>query len=145
VEIIKDKQAWIDGQANVIKNSAIEHLDIRITDVDDDSIEMTMPVNEKTRQPFGLLHGGMNMVLAESAASFHATWGVDLSERVPVGIEISGSHLRSASDGLVRAKARVLRRSRNFIVHQVDIFHEETGKQLSAARVTNYYKRVGAE
>jgi uncharacterized protein (TIGR00369 family) len=90
----------------------------------------------------GLLHGGINMVLAETAASLHACWGVDLSEKVPVGIEINGSHVRAATQGWVRVEGRVIRRTRSLVFHQVDMIDEASGEVLSTGRVTNYYKAV---
>ena len=80
------------------------------------------------------------MVLAETAASVHACWGVDLSKVFPVGIEVNGSHLRSASEGHILANATVIRRSRTLIVHAIDIVHEETNRVLCVSRVTNFYK-----
>jgi 1,4-dihydroxy-2-naphthoyl-CoA hydrolase len=122
----KDKQAWIDNFQQITRDTAVETLEISLVDIDDDTVV--------------LLHGGVSMVLAETAASFHASWGVDFNLVAPVGIEINGSHLRSATDGHVRAVGRVLRRSRALIVHEVEIVHEESGQLLSIARVTNYYK-----
>jgi 1,4-dihydroxy-2-naphthoyl-CoA hydrolase len=107
-----------------------------------DSIILSMPISDATRQPFGLLHGGVNMVLAETAASFHACWGIDLNEKAPVGIEINGSHLNSADSGNVRAVAKVLRKSASLIVHEIEIFHVETGRLLCVSRVTNFYKKL---
>jgi uncharacterized protein (TIGR00369 family) len=101
-----------------------------------------MPINDKTKQPYGLLHGGITMALVETAASVHASWGVDLTVVAPVGIEISGSHVRSAREGTVRAVGKVVRRSRSMIVHQVDVFLAETGELLTTARMTNYFKPV---
>lgn len=115
-------------------------LDIRLTDVDADHIELQMPISDAVRQPMGLLHGGVSMVLAETAASMHACWGVDLTKVHPVGVEINGSHLRSAREGTVRAVGTVVRRSRTLVVHQIDIFHLESGRQLCTARVTNLLK-----
>jgi 1,4-dihydroxy-2-naphthoyl-CoA hydrolase len=121
------------------------HLGIEITRYDADGVEMTMPITDKTRQPLGLFHGGMSMVLAESAASMHACWGLDLTQVMPVGIEINGSHLSSARDGTVRATARVLRRGRSTIVHAIEIHHVETGALLCVSRVTNFFKSIGAK
>jgi 1,4-dihydroxy-2-naphthoyl-CoA hydrolase len=104
-----------------------------------------MPITDKTRQPLGLLHGGINMVLAESAASLHAVWGIDLNEVNPVGVEISGSHVQSAKEGTVRAEGNVISRTRSFIVHQVDIYHQETEKLLSSVRVRVYYKKIAKD
>ena len=138
----KDKQLWLEGIKSVHQNTAAEHLEIEVTDISDDRVELKMPITDKARQPMGLLHGGVSMVIAETAASLHACWGIDLSEQVPVGIEINGSHLRSAEEGVVVGVGKVVRRSRKLIVHQVDLYHEATGDHLCTARVTNYYKSV---
>jgi uncharacterized protein (TIGR00369 family) len=122
------------------KNTAVDALGIELVAIDDDHIDLRMPITDAARQPMGLLHGGVSMVLAESAASLHACWFVDLTKKAPVGIEINGSHVRSASEGNVRAVGRVLRRTRTLIFHQVDITLEATGELLSTARVTNYYR-----
>lgn len=137
-----DNQQWLEGFNSIHKHTAVENLGIKLVDINADRIELSMPISDKARQPYGLLHGGVSMVLAETAASVHATWGVDLSQVQPVGIEISGSHVRSASQGEVRAVATVVRRSKALIVHQVNILHAESGKLLSSARVTNFYKPV---
>lgn len=122
------------------RNTVDEMLGVEVAEIDEDNIVLRMPITDRARQPMGLLHGGVSMVLAESAASIHACWGVDLSKRAPVGIEINGSHVRSASEGMVKAVATVVRRSRSLVVHQVEIIHEETDRVLSVARVTNFYK-----
>ncbi len=123
------------------RNTAV-HLGIEVTRYDAEGVELTMPVTDKCRQPMGLLHGGMSMVLAESAASIHACWGLDLTKTIPVGIEINGSHLASTADGTVRAIARVLRRGQSTIVHEIEITHVESGRLLCVSRVTNFFKRV---
>ena len=101
-------------------------------------------MSDRARQPSGLLHGGISMVLAETAASLHACWHVDLSRFVPVGIEINGSHIRSASQGHILAKANIIRRSFKLVVHNVEIAHEESARALCLARVTNFYKETHA-
>lgn len=126
----------------VSRHTIMEALDIRVEAFSEDSIILSMPISDATRQPFGLLHGGVNMVLAETAASFHACWGIDLNEKAPVGIEINGSHLNSADSGNVRAVGRVLRKSASLVVHEVEIFHVETGRLLCVSRVTNFYKKL---
>lgn len=140
MEFPTDEQAWLDGFDHMHANTVIEHLGIKLEAINADQIVLTMPISDKARQPFGLLHGGISMVLAETAGSVHACWGIDLSKVSPVGIEISGSHVRSAQEGTVRAVGRVVRRSRAMIVHQVEIFLVESGELLCTARVTNYYK-----
>jgi len=136
------KTKYIEKILEMQKNSAAEYLGIKPVDFDENFIELHMPISEKLKQPYGILHGGMNMVLAESAASIHAAYGRNLDEEVPVGIEINGSHVGMASDGNVKAIAKVANRTKNFIVHTVEIWHIETDKLLSTARVTNYYKKI---
>ena len=110
--------------------------------MDENGLTLRMPITNATRQPFGLLHGGISLLLAESAASMHSVWDINPEEVAPVGIEINGSHLRSAASGHVIAIARLLRRSHTLAVHSVAIIHEETQNQLCECRVTNYFKRI---
>ncbi len=110
--------------------------------MDEKGLTLRIPITNATRQPFGLLHGGISLLLAESAASMHSAWDINPEEVIPVGIEINGSHLRSATSGHVIAVARVLRRSHALAVHSVQIIHEETKNQLCECRVTNYFKRT---
>jgi 1,4-dihydroxy-2-naphthoyl-CoA hydrolase len=126
----------------LIPNTALEPLGVEVLSVDENGLTLRMPITNATRQPFGLLHGGISLLLAESAASMHSAWDINPEEVAPVGIEINGSHLRSATSGHVIATARLLRRSQSFAFHSVEITHEETGHQLCACRVTNYYKRI---
>jgi 1,4-dihydroxy-2-naphthoyl-CoA hydrolase len=126
----------------LIPHTAVEALGIEIVSVDSDHILLRMPMADRARQPLGLLHGGISMVLAESAASMHACWEVDLSRFVPVGVEINGSHLRSASEGHILAKGTVIRRLPKLAVHNVEIIHEETNRLLCVSRVTNFYKTL---
>src|ERR1700722_1831255 len=95
----------------LLPKTAPEALGVEIISVDAEQILLRMPMSDRARQPLGLLHGGISMVLAETAASLHACWDLDLSRFVPVGIEISGSHIRPASDGHILAKESVVRRS----------------------------------
>jgi 1,4-dihydroxy-2-naphthoyl-CoA hydrolase len=125
----------------IIPNTALEPLGIHVTSANEEWLSLRMPITNASRQPFGLLHGGISLLLAESAASMHACWGIDLNSVFPVGIEINGSHLRSASSGYVLATAQLLRRSKTLAVHEVKIVHEETNELLCVCRVTNYYKR----
>jgi 1,4-dihydroxy-2-naphthoyl-CoA hydrolase len=132
----------LEQMRELIPHTAVEALGIEIVSVDSEHILLRMPMADRARQPLGLLHGGISMVLAESAASMHACWEVDLSRFVPVGVEISGSHLRSASDGHILAKGTVIRRSPKLAVHNVEIIHEETNRLLCVSRVTNFYKTL---
>jgi 1,4-dihydroxy-2-naphthoyl-CoA hydrolase len=126
----------------LLPKTAPEALGVEILSVDAERLLLRMPMSDRARQPSGLLHGGISMVLAETAASLHACWDLDLSRSVPVGIEISGSHIRPAADGHILARASVVRRSFKLVVHTVEIVHEESGQVLCLSRVTNYYKEI---
>ena len=121
--------------------TALEAFGLVLIEVGEEELVLEMPIRKEFLQPAGLLHGGISLFLAESAASLQACVGVDLRERQPVGIEINGSHLRSVGEGRLVATARVIRRSMNLIVHEVMIRHRETGRELCACRVTNYYRK----
>ncbi len=120
-------------------------LGVELISVSAETLVLELEISDKVRQPYGLLHGGVSMLLAEGAASMHASFGVDLSKVSPVGMEINGSHLRSAREGRVQARATVLRRGRHAIVHDVRIVHVETERLLCQARVTNMYRPARAE
>ena len=122
------------------KNTAMEVMGITLTAIDNEQIELHMPMTNAARQPYGILHGGVNMLLAETAASMHAVYLADMSKEVAFGIEINGSHIRSAKDGTIKTIGRVVRRTRSLVFHQVDIYHVESDQLLCTARVTNFFK-----
>jgi uncharacterized protein (TIGR00369 family) len=124
--------------------TALEAFGLILVEVGDDRLVLEMPIKPEHRQPMGLLHGGVHLFLAESAASLHACLGIDLRKKHPVGIEVNGSHLHSVRDGNVCATAEVVRRSKTKIIHQVAIHHVESGRQLCVCRVTNLYRSAGS-
>src|SRR3984957_3612689 len=128
----------------LLPKTAPEALGVEIVSADAEGLLLRMPMSDRARQPLGLLHGGISMVLPETAASLHACWETDLSRFVPGGIEINGSYIGSASDGHIQAKASIVRRSSQLVVHTVEIAHEESGRILVVARVTNFYKTMQA-
>lgn len=89
------------------ENSMLAHLGIVFTVIGDDYLEATMPVDVRTQQPFGLLHGGASVVLAESMGSIAGYLSVEEGKSV-VGIEVSASHHRAVSSGEVRGICRPL-------------------------------------
>jgi len=139
-----DPAAWAVIFEAVRATTATGALGITLLDVGPDDMSMEMPISDAVRQPYGLLHGGASALLAETVASFHACWGQDLTQVAPVGIELNISHLHSAREGRVRARGRVLRRTRHTVVHEVEIVHVETGRLLAVARVTNLLRPVDA-
>jgi 1,4-dihydroxy-2-naphthoyl-CoA hydrolase len=137
-----EKEKWLARIREAHARTALGALGGEVVDVDEDQLVLRMPITEKTLQPYGLLHGGISLFLIETAASSHAAYGIDLDEKAPVGIEVSGSHMRSATAGTLKAIARVLRRGNTHVVHDVEVLLEETGEVLCKGRMTNYYKKV---
>ncbi|WP_372653947.1 hotdog fold thioesterase [Halobacteriovorax sp.] len=100
-------------------------LDIKVSAINSDGLEATMPVNEKTKQPFGLLHGGASCVLAESVGSIASNLAVDNSKFAAVGQSINANHLKSARSGLVRAICKAVHIGKSSHVWDIRIFNEE--------------------
>lgn len=127
-----------------MSGSASDFVDLRVTAIGPDFIIADMPVDERTRQPFGLLHGGMSMVLAESLGSMASTLLVDGEHGAqPAGIEISGSHLRGVRDGRVTGICRALRIGRNLHFWRIDIRDAE-GTLCCSANLTVHVARRAA-
>lgn len=108
-----------------IKGTIIEALDIQTIELTADKVVCTMPVNDKTKQPFGLLHGGASVVLAETVASI-GTWAqIDQENEVAMGMEISANHLRSVGQGLVTAVGTPLHKGRSSMVWDIKLTDEQ--------------------
>lgn len=99
-------------------------LDIRFEAITDDTIEATMPVDSRTHQPFGLLHGGASVVLAETLGSV-AGYLCSAGEQKVVGLEVNANHIRSVRSGRVRGVCRALHVGSRHQVWQIDIFDEQ--------------------
>jgi 1,4-dihydroxy-2-naphthoyl-CoA hydrolase len=108
-----------------LKNTLMEALGIEVVALDKDLVEMTMPVDERTHQPLGFLHGGANVALAESAASIGACLHVDLDHFHVFGIEINANHVKSKRDGVVTAKATPIHVGKTTMVWEINIRDEE--------------------
>ena len=107
------------------QGTLLEQLHIRFTEVGDDYLVATMPVDHRTVQPAGLLHGGASAALAESLGSFGAYLIVDVSKFDCVGIEINANHVRAKRDGVVTGTARVLHLGRSTQVWDIRIVDEQ--------------------
>jgi len=107
------------------RGTIMEALDIETVLVSPDRVVCTMPVNEKTRQPFGLLHGGASLVLAETAASIGTYALIDQEHEIAVGMEINANHVRSVTDGKVTAVATPLHKGRSTMVWDIKITDEQ--------------------
>lgn len=110
-------------------------LGIEITDLQKGKVVATMPVDERTRQPFGLLHGGASVALAETVASVGAFELVDKEREVVVGLEINANHIRAKKDGVVTAVGTVLHQGKTTMVWDIKIMDEEE-KLICISRCT---------
>ncbi|MFZ3590617.1 hotdog fold thioesterase [Bacillus sp. DJP31] len=103
----------------------IATLGITITLLEDGKVMATMPVDERTHQPFGVLHGGASVALAETVASVGTYHLVDQETESCAGLEINANHLKAKKDGVVTAIATILHRGRTTMVWDIKIVDEE--------------------
>jgi len=107
-------------------NTAMEHLGIEVTEIGPDFITAKMPVDHRTKQPLGLLHGGASVLLAESLGSFASFLCIeDTSRYMSVGVEVNANHLRSVTGGYVWGTARPVRIGRLIQVWNIEIIDDE--------------------
>ena len=117
------------------KNTLLEQLNIIVTKVEPTVITATMPVDKRTHQPAGLLHGGATAALIESLGSLGSSLMVDLKKQSIVGLEINVNHLRGMREGTVTGIAKVVHAGRRTHVWQVDVCNEDD-KQIATGRLT---------
>lgn len=113
----------------------IKTLEINVLEASPEKVVATMPVQPKVHQPFGLLHGGASVALAESVASVGAFLSVADQGMLAVGLEINANHLRGVRDGIVTATATPIHKGRTTHVWQVEI-KDENGKMVCISRCT---------
>ncbi|WP_051591221.1 hotdog fold thioesterase [Bacillus sp. UNC438CL73TsuS30] len=119
----------------MVKNTLLEALGIEITHLEAGKVIATMPVDERTKQPVGLLHGGASVALAETVASLGAYELVDKATQGVVGLEINANHVRSAREGIVTAVATVLHQGKTTMVWDIKI-HDEKERLICVSRCT---------
>ena len=116
----------LEAMNTVHEGTLMETLGIVITEIGDDYVKGTMPVDERTKQPYGILHGGASLGLAETLASTGAGLCIDNSKYKIVGQEINANHLRSATEGLVTGIASPIFVGQRTQVWEVEIYKSET-------------------
>ncbi|WP_109125344.1 hotdog fold thioesterase [Dyella sp. C11] len=116
-------------------NTMMETLGIRITEFGDDWIRGTMPVDHRTHQPYGLLHGGASVALAETLGSTAAMLTLDPAQEVAVGLDINANHIRGARSGIVTGTARMVHIGRTTQVWEIRI-ETEAGELVCISRIT---------
>jgi uncharacterized protein (TIGR00369 family) len=116
-------------------NSLIQTLGIEFKQIEKGRVVATMPVDDRTRQPFGLLHGGASVALAESVASIGAYELVNKEKEVVVGLEINANHIKAKRDGFVTATGTVLHQGQTTMVWDIKITDEQD-QLISVSRCT---------
>ncbi|MBT4761156.1 MAG: hotdog fold thioesterase [Bdellovibrionaceae bacterium] len=113
----------------------LKYLDIVFTEITDHSITATMPVCEKTHQPYGYLHGGASVVLAESIGSVAANLTVDMDKYAAFGIEVNANHIKAVRSGSVRGVGRPIHRGVTTQVWGMEIF-DDSDNLICVSRLT---------
>ncbi|MGL5948532.1 MAG: hotdog fold thioesterase [Aeromonas sp.] len=121
-------------------NTALAQLGIVFSAVGDDWLEATMPVDSRTHQPYGFLHGGASALLAESVGSMAANLAVD-DAHVCMGLEINANHLRAKREGRVTARASAVHLGASTSVWQIDL-RDEAGALICTSRLTMAVRRA---
>ncbi|HUN90468.1 MAG TPA: hotdog fold thioesterase [Burkholderiaceae bacterium] len=115
-------------------NTTVRHLGIEFLEVGDDFIRARVPVDSRTVQPYGILHGGISVVLAETLGSCGAASACPPECRA-VGLEVNANHLRSASSGWITGTARPIHLGRSTHVWQIEL-HDDAGRPTCLSRIT---------
>ena len=118
------------------KNTLMEQLGIECVEIGNDYVISRMPVDHRTHQPMGLLHGGASAALIESIGSMGSTLLIDLEKEQPVGLEINCNHVGGVREGYVRATGKIVHAGKRTHLWQVDIHEEGTNRLVCTGRLT---------
>lgn len=141
VDDSSDKSIWFAGRPDASAlnawqgQSLASHLGMEFVDSGDDWLTARMPVDDRTRQPFGRLHGGASVALAEQVGSVAANCVVDTRKQVAVGVDINANHIRGVRGGYVIATVRPESLGRSLQVWAIRI-HDEAGALVCVSRFT---------
>ena len=128
------KPISVEILASIHKDTAVERLGIEFLEVGDDFIRARVPVDVRTKQPYGLLHGGVSVVLAETLGSCGAAYLAPEGDRA-VGLDINANHLRGATSGWVTGITRPVHIGRSTQVWQIDMSND-AGELTCVSRIT---------
>lgn len=128
-------QATLDQLKDRSKNTLAEHLGIDYLEIGDDYLKAKMPVDHRTKQPAGLLHGGASVVLAETLGSIAATLCVNIEKKMVVGLEVNANHIRPVSDGWVTGVAKPIHIGNSTQIWEIKIYNEQD-KLICISRLT---------
>ncbi len=113
-----------------------EHIGFEFLEIGEDFLSGRIPVDHRTTQPFGILHGGASCVLAETLGSVAAWMSINPETHRAVGLEINANHIRAVTGGYVVGRATALHIGRRTQVWQIDMREQETGKRSAISRIT---------
>jgi len=130
-----DKELSLEKIKHLGRNTMSEYLGIELTELGEDFLKARMPVDHRTIQPYGLLHGGASCVLAETVGSVASAMAVDHSKYYCVGLEINANHIRGAREGFVTGIATPLHLGGTTHVWDVKIY-DENEKLVCVSRLT---------
>ncbi len=130
-----DKNVCAGDLMDLGKNTMGEHIGIRFTEIGDNYIKATMPVDHRTQQPYGILHGGASVALAETLGSIGAALVIDQEKFICVGLEINANHISPVKSGFVTGTATPLHLGRSTHVWEIRIT-SEAGKLVCISRIT---------
>ncbi len=119
------KDLTLEQMNKFSKNTLVSHIGIELTKLGADTLEGTMPVDERTFQPARLLHGGASCVLAETLGSIAANMCIDTNEKMAVGQHIEATHIRSATKGLVRGVVKQIYMGRSSQTWRIEIYNDD--------------------
>ncbi|MEO1254904.1 MAG: hotdog fold thioesterase [Bacteroidota bacterium] len=125
----------LDAVNSMSEGCMVEHLGIEFTEIGDDFLIAKMPVDKRTKQPMGLLHGGASVALAETMGSVGATLCIDLNKKHAVGLEINTNHIKSAKDGFVTGIAKPVHIGKGTHVWSIEI-KNESDQLVAISRIT---------
>lgn len=136
----KESMIWsqefrVEDLNSFSKKTLSQVLDIKITAIGDDFLQGTMPVDERTHQPAGILHGGASVALAESLGSVASYLVIDREKFICVGLEINANHIRSVKSGTVTGTAKPVHLGGKTHIWNIEIVNEE-GKLVCISRLT---------
>ena len=112
------------------QNTLAQHLGIEFIEIGEDYLKAIMPVDHRTKQPMGILHGGASAAFAETLGSIASLLCVDTPNPFPVGVEINVNHLKSVSDGFITGIVKPIRIGRNIHVWNIEMYNQN--KEMTA-------------
>ncbi len=130
-----DKSEKIKHIKKHSQNTMIQHLGIEFTEIGDDFVCGKMPVDHRTKQPMGMLHGGASAAFAETLASVASTLQVNLEKQYCVGLDMNANHIRSIKSGWVFGEAKPIHLGKMTQVWQIKIKNEK-GEMVCISRIT---------